>query len=224
MPFYFFTAHHLDSDVGWSKLYHHVVSFYDALEDFHLPNVAETSFSSLPLYMATPSTFLEDEGSLSGSDPLSGIENRDNSHSKSTRKRNRESFDENFDDTIWDLTDDGRPKTRRVNPQRLAIRLGPDLVAEMEAHIIPGAKMPTFAVRKDFQERYSVDRRHIYDYFHSRGKALINNSGLFWTYFLHIGLRVAKEDKHTNLIRGRALKAQAQAQAIPKVSVLIFIT
>jgi len=28
-----------------------------------------------------------------------------------------------------------------------------------------------------------------------------------------IGLRVAKEDKHTNLIRGRAMKAQALAQA-----------
>jgi len=27
------------------------------------------------------------------------------------------------------------------------------------------------------------------------------------------GLRVAKEDKHTNLIRGRAMKAQALAQA-----------
>ncbi|KAF9556419.1 hypothetical protein CPC08DRAFT_694466 [Agrocybe pediades] len=65
----------------------------------------------------------------------------------------------------------------------------------MEELIVPGAKMPTFAVRKDFQERYCVDRRHIYDYFHSRG------------------LRVAKEDKHTNLIRGRAMKAQAQAQA-----------
>ncbi|KAF9444603.1 hypothetical protein P691DRAFT_711627, partial [Macrolepiota fuliginosa MF-IS2] len=51
----------------------------------------------------------------------------------------------------------------------------------MEALIVPGAKMPTFAIRKDFQERYCVDRRHIYDYFHSRG------------------LRVAKEDKHTNL-------------------------
>ena len=63
------------------------------------------------------------------------------------------------------------PKTRRVNPARLAIRLGPELVAEMEALIVPGAKMPTFAVRKDFQERYNVDRRHIYDYFHSRGLA-----------------------------------------------------
>ncbi|KAJ3509694.1 hypothetical protein NLJ89_g5085 [Agrocybe chaxingu] len=118
---------------------------------------------------------------------------RDKSPTLSSRKRTRE--DESLDDSIWDLTDDGRPKTRRVNPQRLAIRLGPDLVAEMEALIVPGAKMPTFAIRKDFQERYAVDRRHIYDYFHSRG------------------LRVAKEDKHTNLIRGRAMKAQAQAQA-----------
>ncbi len=66
--------------------------------------------------------------------------------------------------------DEERPKTRRVNPQRLAMRLSPDLVAEMEALIFPGAKMPTFAVRKDFQERYCVDRRHIYDYFHSRGQ------------------------------------------------------
>ena len=29
----------------------------------------------------------------------------------------------------------------------------------------------------------------------------------------HTGLRVAKEDKHTNLIRGRAMKAKAQALA-----------
>jgi hypothetical protein len=71
----------------------------------------------------------------------------------------------------YPFSDDERPKTRRVNPQRLALRLGPDLVAEMEALIVPGAKMPTFAVRKDFQERYCVDRRHIYDYFHSRGKS-----------------------------------------------------
>ncbi|KAF5323625.1 hypothetical protein D9611_005511 [Ephemerocybe angulata] len=112
------------------------------------------------------------------------------------RKRARESIklDDIFDDS-FDINDDGRPKTRRVNPQRLAVRLGPDLVAEMEALIVPGAKMPTFAVRKDFQERYCVDRRHIYDYFHSRG------------------LRVSKEDKHTNLIRGRAAKAAAQAAA-----------
>jgi hypothetical protein len=29
----------------------------------------------------------------------------------------------------------------------------------------------------------------------------------------YTGLRVAKEDKHTNLIRGRAMKAQVQAQS-----------
>lgn len=51
----------------------------------------------------------------------------------------------------------------------LAARLGPDLVREMEVHIRPGAYMPSFAIRKDLQERYSVDRRHLYDYFHSRG-------------------------------------------------------
>ena len=33
----------------------------------------------------------------------------------------------------------------------------------------------------------------------------------------YTGLRVAKEDKHTNLIRGRAMKAQAQAQSVSKV-------
>ncbi|RDB29082.1 hypothetical protein Hypma_015956 [Hypsizygus marmoreus] len=97
-----------------------------------------------------------------------------------------------------DFSDDTH-KTRRVNPLRLATRLGPSLVAEMEALIVPGAKMPPFSVRKDFQERYNVDRRHIYDYFHSRG------------------LRVAKEDRHTNLTRGRLSKALAQ-QPVQQVS------
>ncbi|KAJ3535713.1 hypothetical protein NMY22_g6356 [Coprinellus aureogranulatus] len=89
---------------------------------------------------------------------------------RSSRKRAREptKMEDIFDES-FDVNDDGRPKTRRVNPQRLAIRLGPELVAEMEALIVPGAKMPPFSVRKDFQERYCVDRRHIYDYFHSRG-------------------------------------------------------
>jgi len=128
-----------------------------------------------------------------------------------SRKRNCDSFEESLDDGMWELNDDGRPKTRRVNPQRLAVRLGPDLVSEMEALIVPGAKMPTFAVRKDFQERYQVDRRHIYDYFHSRGAHGVIP---FIQYFLlYAGLRVAKEDKHTNLIRGRAMKARAQLQA-----------
>ncbi|KAI6136280.1 hypothetical protein F5141DRAFT_995389, partial [Pisolithus sp. B1] len=39
---------------------------------------------------------------------------------------------------------------------------------------------PQFAIRKELQERYNVDRRPIYDYFHSRG------------------LRVAKEEKVSN--------------------------
>lgn len=121
--------------------------------------------------MATPTSPREDEAVASECSSDSGhVYTPD---SKNSRKRNRESVEDSFDDGMpWDLTEDGRPKTRRVNPQRLAIRLGPNLVAEMEGHIVPGAKMPTFAVRKDFQERYSVDRRHIYDYFHSRGKGV----------------------------------------------------
>jgi len=103
------------------------------------------------------------------------VKEEDSDSSISLRKRSRDVLDDSLDDCTWDLNDDGRPKTRRVNPQRLAIRLGPDLVAEMEALIVPGAKMPTFAVRKDFQERYNVDRRHIYDYFHSRGTLLYSS-------------------------------------------------
>ncbi|KAH7915722.1 hypothetical protein BJ138DRAFT_917209 [Hygrophoropsis aurantiaca] len=72
---------------------------------------------------------------------------------------------------------------RRVNPESLALRLGPDLVRDLEALIQPGViEMPSFAVRKELQERYNIDRRHIYDYFHSRG------------------LRVIKEDKNGNFI------------------------
>lgn len=63
---------------------------------------------------------------------------------------------------------------RRVNPDSLAVRLGPDLVRDMEALIVPGnIEMPSFAVRKELQERYNVDRRHIYDYFHSRGLRVV---------------------------------------------------
>ncbi|KAG1754809.1 uncharacterized protein EDB91DRAFT_1242047 [Suillus paluster] len=72
---------------------------------------------------------------------------------------------------------------RRVNPESLALRLGPDLVRDLEALIHPGnIEMPSFAVRKELQERYNIDRRHVYDYFHSRG------------------LRVIKEDKNGNTI------------------------
>ena len=113
--------------------------------------------------MGTPHT---QHGSFSARSP--GLADTTRS-SVNTRKRTFDSLDDSLDESLWDLTEDGRPKTRRVNPLRLALRLGPDLVAEMEALIVPGAKMPTFSVRKDFQERYCVDRRHIYDYFHSRG-------------------------------------------------------
>ncbi|KAK0208954.1 hypothetical protein DFS33DRAFT_488605 [Desarmillaria ectypa] len=63
----------------------------------------------------------------------------------------------------------------------------------MEVHIKPGAYMPSFSIRKDLQERYNVDRRHLYDYFHSRG------------------LRVAKEERFNNLTRSRIQKAQLAA-------------
>ncbi|KAL0576870.1 hypothetical protein V5O48_005105 [Marasmius crinis-equi] len=88
---------------------------------------------------------------------------------------------------------DSNGKTRRVNPYKLGERLGPDLVREMEVYIKPGAMMPNFAIRKHLQEKYQVDRRHLYDYFHSRG------------------LRVAKEDRHSNLTRSRQAKAAAAA-------------
>ncbi|KAF9531826.1 hypothetical protein CPB83DRAFT_903978 [Crepidotus variabilis] len=140
--------------------------------------------------MATPFGYEEDSYAHQ-----SALNSDDESIGSTKPRTRRQSPQDSIDEVTWDLNEDGRPKTRRVNPQRLAVRLGPELVAEMEAYIVPGAKMPSFTIRKDFQERYSVDRRHIYDYFHSRG------------------LRVAKEDKHTNLIRGRALKAQALAEA-----------
>ncbi|KIK67278.1 hypothetical protein GYMLUDRAFT_156339 [Collybiopsis luxurians FD-317 M1] len=55
--------------------------------------------------------------------------------------------------------------------------------------------MPSFEIRKELQIRYQVDRRHLYDYFHSRG------------------LRVAKEDRHSNLTRSRIAKAKVLAQS-----------
>jgi hypothetical protein len=88
----------------------------------------------------------------------------------------------------------------------------------MEALIVPGAKMPPFAVRKDFQERYCVDRRHIYDYFHSRGELNSFRAEDELILMAYIGLRVSKEDKHTNLIRGRAAKAAAAAAAASTVA------
>ncbi|RPD82139.1 hypothetical protein L226DRAFT_564747 [Lentinus tigrinus ALCF2SS1-7] len=71
---------------------------------------------------------------------------------------------------------------RRVNPESLAVRLGPELVAELESFVKPGiVEMPSFAIRQEIQARYNVDRRHIYDWFHSKG------------------LRVTKEDKRATV-------------------------
>ncbi|CCM03761.1 uncharacterized protein FIBRA_05907 [Fibroporia radiculosa] len=67
---------------------------------------------------------------------------------------------------------------RRVNPESLAVRLGPELVKELEALLVPGmTEMPPFSVRQAIQQRYGINRRHIYDWFHSKG------------------LRVTKEEK-----------------------------
>ncbi|KAJ6601424.1 hypothetical protein DFH09DRAFT_1127801 [Mycena vulgaris] len=62
-----------------------------------------------------------------------------------TKKRRRQP---SVSDQLSPLTNtgDGRIKPRRIDPDRLAIRLGPELVSEMDACIVPGAKMPTFQV------------------------------------------------------------------------------
>lgn len=45
----------------------------------------------------------------------------------------------------------------------------------MEKHIIPGSiEMPPFSVRRDIQINFGIDRRHIYDFFHSRGLRCLN--------------------------------------------------
>ncbi|KAI0050635.1 hypothetical protein FA95DRAFT_579303 [Auriscalpium vulgare] len=70
----------------------------------------------------------------------------------------------------FDLSSFGPPQRRRVNPESLAARLGPDLVAELEKHIVPGnIEMPSFSIRRDIQVKFAIDRRHIYDFYHSRG-------------------------------------------------------
>jgi len=75
------------------------------------------------------------------------------------------------------------PQRRRVNPESLAARLGPELVAEMEKHIIPGSiEMPPFSIRRDIQIKFGIDRRHIYDFFHSRGLRCLNEKAMRNSY------------------------------------------
>ncbi len=77
----------------------------------------------------------------------------------------------------------GPPQRRRVNPESLAARLGPELVAEMEKHIIPGSiEMPPFSARRDIQVKFGIDRRHIYDFFHSRGLRCLNEKTMRNSY------------------------------------------
>jgi hypothetical protein len=74
---------------------------------------------------------------------------------------------------------------RRVNPEALASRLGPQIVAELDALILPGAAdMPSWQARKHIQQKFNIDRRHIYDYYHAKG------------------LRVVREDRAPSLSRG----------------------
>lgn len=59
---------------------------------------------------------------------------------------------------------------RRVNPASLASRLGPELVKELESLLTPGmTEMPSFAARQAIQKTYNIDRRHIYDWYHTKG-------------------------------------------------------
>ena len=75
------------------------------------------------------------------------------------------------------------PQRRRVNPESLAARLGPELVTEMEKHITPGSiEMPPFSVRRDIQIKFGIDRRHIYDFFHSRGLRCLNEKAMRNSY------------------------------------------
>ncbi len=59
---------------------------------------------------------------------------------------------------------------RRMNPDSLAVRLGAELIKELEALLEPGmTEMPSFSVRQKIQKRYHIDRRHIYHWFHNKG-------------------------------------------------------
>jgi hypothetical protein len=65
---------------------------------------------------------------------------------------------------------------RRVNPEALSSRLGPQIVAELDALIPPGSiEMPSFAARKHVQQRFNIDRRHIYDYYHAKGLRVLRD-------------------------------------------------
>jgi len=67
------------------------------------------------------------------------------------------------------------PQRRRVNPESLAARLGPELVCRDGKTYHPGRiEMPPFSIRRDIQIKFGIDRRHIYDFFTSRGLRCVN--------------------------------------------------
>lgn len=68
-------------------------------------------------------------------------------------------------------------RSRRVNPDVLVNRLPPGLVVEMDKLIKSDPhSMPSYSVRKELQERYDVDRRPIYEYFHAQGCRVIRKN------------------------------------------------
>ncbi|KAJ7922829.1 hypothetical protein B0H13DRAFT_2317062 [Mycena leptocephala] len=120
---------------------------------------------------------------------------------QTSKKRKRQSSESSDFPPLASAGDHGKPRVpRRIDPDRLAIRLGPELASEMDAFIVPGAKMPSF---EQLVTKYNVDRRHIYDYFHSRG------------------LRVAKEDKYLNLSHRMSKKAKPAFSRKPAASKVV---
>lgn len=68
-------------------------------------------------------------------------------------------------------------RPRRVNPDVLVNRLPAGLVADMDKLVREDPHtMPSYAVRKELQERYDIDRRPIYEYFHAHGCRMIRKN------------------------------------------------
>ncbi|KAF7969072.1 hypothetical protein HWV62_28364 [Athelia sp. TMB] len=92
----------------------------------------------------------------------------------SKRLRNSSSKPEAPTDDQHSIFTEHAFERRRVNPESLALRLGSELVRDLDAIIPAGSKeMPSFEARKKIQQRHGIDRRHIYDYYHSKGLRVI---------------------------------------------------
>ncbi|KAJ6520243.1 hypothetical protein C8R45DRAFT_954425 [Mycena sanguinolenta] len=156
---------------------------------------------------------------------------------QSSKKRRRESLD----CSELSAKDSGKPKVpRRIDPDRLAIRLGPELVSEMDAYIVPGAKMPSFEVHVFPLSLQRVllltlclmlTRSCRFGRASSSVTALtVVTSTIIYTpevcpdppsnvlLRILLGLRVAKEDKHLNLSHRMSRKPAASRQhaTVPK--------